>query len=201
MNKKKKIAQDSDYWLAYEMALKDSAGREERVTYHQESTENLSWIERKWNSATEAIEESWNNTTEAVGEAWDDTTEFVGDAWDDTTEFVGDAWDDTTEFVDETIDKAMHADYGMMASGALQALGGAMETKAGFLLATGGTAASGGLAAPAAVGGGLYLMVDGASNFSGGISNVINGWNNYSSDDDEALDWNFYASRICRCFW
>lgn len=201
-DKKKKSRQSSDYWLAFEMALKDSSGREELVTYHQESTENLSWIERKWNSATEAIEGSWNNTTEAVGEAWDDTTEFVGDAWDDTTEFVGEAWDDTTEFVgeawdnttefvDETIDKAMHADYGMMAGGALQAIGGYTEAATGLGLATGVTAASGGLAAPLAIGGGAYLVVDGTSNMAGGLSSIYNGWNNYNPDDEKAIDGNF----------
>jgi hypothetical protein len=67
--------------------------------------------------------------------------------------------------------------------GLAQVIGGGTETSTGWGIATGATAASGGILAPVAITGGGYLVTDGISNVTGGASRVINGWKGSTAGD------------------
>lgn len=78
------------------------------------------------------------------------------------------AWNATKEFVSDV-------EWKEVGLGITQMAGGGFELAGGFTLATGGTAASGGLLGGITVTAGGVLMVDGASNISGGFSRFVNG--------------------------
>ncbi|GKX32075.1 hypothetical protein SH1V18_45550 [Vallitalea longa] len=161
--------------------------------YHDKPEKKSFWdkIGDTLRSIPEVASDAWDTTSEFASNAWDTTTEFASDAWDTTSEFASNAWDSISEDLSNTWDKATHADYGQMALGAAQIVGGFTEGKTGIGIATAGTALSGGILAPVAMCGGGYLMVDGMSNISDGFGKMHNGWNNIDPDSEEAVDWNY----------
>jgi len=95
------------------------------------------------------------------------------------------AWNWTENKVSEAYETLKSKDWTAMLWGSMQVVGGITEMAAGAALATGGTAASGGVAGVVTIGAGIYIAADGLSNITGGASTFVNGWNGTN------YDWNF----------
>ena len=93
--------------------------------------------------------------------------EWLDNAWNHITQGAQQAWNHLTQVVD----------WKELGLSLLQVIGGGLESFAGFTTATATSATGLGIA------GGMYLMVDGGSNFSGGVSRVVNGFNGNKNGD------------------
>ena len=114
-----------------------------------------------------------------------DYDEAINDTWDEIDDIIADESTYDTKAIAED-ERRLDS----IVSGTLQTIGGGTEATLGGATATAGYAT----VDPLPIAGGTYLVADGASNFSGGVSKVTNAiWGNNEGDT-----WNFMKNEYIK---
>lgn len=140
-------------------------------------------VKQDWQQAEKTVENAVSAAEQEASDVVQAATAAVSATVDEVTQAaatVKESYDNTVQELHETWNKSNKREVGI---GCLQMIGGATESFSGGVTAIGGIAASGGLGTIPAIAGGSYLIFDGISNFTGGLSRVYNGLHGLNASD------------------